>query len=82
MLKMGSVNISATSRISDADVAYFSASFSFDRDGGYSISKNVANSSVYNSNQAAVDADYAEFEEKAKELFANMQENNQEDNNE
>lgn len=76
MLKMGSVNVSATSRISDADVAYFSASFSFDRDGGCSISKNIVNTVVYNSNQTSVDEDYAEFEEKAKELFANMQEDN------
>lgn len=68
MLKMGSINISATSRINDTDVAYFSASFSDNNGRNYTISKNIANISVYESNKAECDADYTEFEQKAMEV--------------
>lgn len=68
MLKMGSINISATSRISDMDVAYFSASFSDNNGGNYTISKNIANISVYEENKVECDADYTEFEQKATEV--------------
>lgn len=68
MMKMGSINISATSRINDMDVAYFSASF-FDNNGGnYTISKNIANISAYEENKMECDSDYAEFEQKATEV--------------
>lgn len=67
MLKTGSINISATSRINDMDVAYFNASFSGSGGGNYTISKNIANISAYEENKMECDADYAEFEQKATE---------------
>lgn len=68
MLKMGSINISATSRINDTDVAYFSASFSDNNGGNYTVSKSISNISAYNENQSECDADYTEFEQKAMEV--------------
>lgn len=74
MLKEGSTNISASSRIGEIDVIYFNASFSNDQNGSYTISKNVMNAALYNDNQAVCDEDYALFEEMAKELAAKIQE--------
>lgn len=68
MLKMGSINISATSRINEVDVAYFNASFSDNNGGNYTISKNIANISVYEENKIECDTDYTEFEQKAMEV--------------
>lgn len=68
MLKMGSINISATSRINDVDVAYFGASFSDNNGGNYTISKSISSISAYNENQSECDVDYAEFEQKVKEI--------------
>lgn len=68
MLKMGSVNINATSKIGDMDAAYFNASFSESPNANYSITKSVANMTLYTENQDQCDSDYMEFEEKAKEI--------------
>lgn len=64
MLKMGSISINGTSQVDGMDAVYFNASFS--ENGTYTISKNVSNAFVYEANKAECDADYAEFEAKAK----------------
>lgn len=73
MLKMGSVNINGISKIEDTDVAYFNVSFSDRPNSNYSITKNVINVDLYTENQSQCDADYMEFEEKAKEMTVQIQ---------
>ena len=68
MLKSGNTSINATSQIDGVDIAYFSASFSGEQGGSYTISKNITNATLYAENQDECDADYSKFEEKAKEL--------------
>lgn len=68
MLNMGSININATSRIEETDVVYFNASFSPANNGNYNISKNITNIAVYEANKEICDADYALFEQKAKQM--------------
>lgn len=72
MLKMGLINIAATSRIDGMDVAYYSASFSSDGNGNESFNENITNVEVYAANQAVCDADYAAFKETARETAAQI----------
>lgn len=72
MLKMGSINISATSRIGGMDVAYYNASFSSDGNSNESFNENITNAEVYTANQAVCDADYAAFKEAARETAAQI----------
>lgn len=73
MIKMGSVNINGTSNIEDTDVVYFNASFSDSPNANYSITKNITSVALYTANQSQCDVDYVEFEEKAKEMAAQIQ---------
>lgn len=70
MLKMGSININGTSRIGDADVMYFNASFS---DGGNeSFTENITNHTLYAENQMQCDSDYDAFKAAARAAVAQM----------
>lgn len=71
MLRMNSISLSATSRISDVDVMYFNASFPNDI-GNYSISKTISNHDEYVANKSQCDADYLKFEEKASQIAAGI----------
>lgn len=66
MLKMGLTSVSATSEINEITIAFFNASF--ERSGGYSVSKSIVSTSLYNENKDACDADYVLFEKKAAEM--------------
>lgn len=74
MLKEGNINISATSRVDDINIAYFNASFSGDQSGSYTVSKNIVNSSLYAENQETCELDYEEFEKKAMEFSEQIKE--------
>lgn len=65
MLKMGSININATSRIGEVDVMYFNASFS-ETGGNESFTENITNRELYSANQTECDADYDAFKEQAR----------------
>ncbi len=71
MLKMGNVNINGTSQIAGKDAVYFNASFS-DGSGNYIISKNITDVEAYNANEDECNADYAEFEQAAKRVSAEI----------
>lgn len=71
MLKMGNTNINGTSQIAGKDVAYFNASFS-DGSGNYIISKNITDAQAYSANEDECNADYAEFEQAAKRISAEI----------
>lgn len=75
MLKMGSTGVNASSEINEVAVAFFNASFEID--GGYSISKNIVNVSMYNENKESCDADYASFEAEAKSIAEKIQPDNE-----
>ncbi len=69
MLKMGSININGTSRIGDADVVYFNASFS---DNNESFTENITNHTLYADNQEQCDSDYDAFKAAARAATAQM----------
>lgn len=62
MLKMGTINVNGISQIAGIRAAYFNVTFQEGGSGNYTISKNVADASVYAQHQSECDADYAEFE--------------------
>lgn len=65
MLKMGSININATSRIGEVDVMYFNASFS-ETGGNESFTENITNRELYSANQTECDTDYDAFKAQAR----------------
>lgn len=71
MLKMGSININATSRIGEVDAVYFNASFS-ETGGNESFTENITNRELYNANQTECDADYDDFKAQARAAVAQM----------
>lgn len=73
MLKMGSINVNASSAEGESTIAYFNASFSAGGAGGCTISKNIVNMDSYEINKESCEEDYAEFEEKVKDTAARLQ---------
>lgn len=71
MLKMGSININATSRIGEVDAVYFNASFS-ETGGNESFTENIVNRELYNANQTECDADYNVFKSEARTAVGQM----------
>lgn len=58
-----SININATSVINGEIVVYMNATLSTTGNGSESITKNINNQDLYNSNKAAVRKDMREFED-------------------
>lgn len=71
MLKMNSINISASSRIGETDAVYFNASFS-ETGGNESFTENITNRELYDANKVQCDSDYEEFKANARAAMAQI----------
>lgn len=70
MLNTLTVNISGNSRINDADIVYFNASFS--GDGNFSFSQSVMVKEQYEANKDQVAEDFASFKDKVRAYMDNF----------